>query len=136
MCEIIISLKPKFSNLIETKVKTHEFRKKVPKIKPNKIWIYVSYPVSKLTYVAMVNNYVEFPQKISENGIGNMDFNEGKKSKYAYPIISLYKLKKPIALEELRTNYNFVAPQNYTFVDKYIKLKHDISSTDKLFKVF
>jgi len=123
MSRIIISLKPQFASLIEERKKNHEFRKKVPKRKPTEIWIYVTRPVAKLAYIAKVGNYIEYPKKIDNFGHGNTDFNAGTKTKYAYPIKSLYKLKKPIPLKELKAKFNFVAPQNFVYVDKYIELK-------------
>lgn len=136
MCEIVISLKPKFASLIEKNLKNHEFRKKVPKRVPNKIWIYVTHPVAELKYVAEVNDYIEFPNKISDNGYGNSEFNIGAKTKYAYPIKKLYKLKRPIGLVELREKYNFVAPQNFAYIDRYDEIKIDVINKQGLTNLF
>ena len=136
MCEIVISLKPKFATLIEKRLKNHEFRKNVPKRMPNKIWIYVTQPVAELKYIAEVNTYVEYPRKISETGIGNMEFNIGEKTKFAYPIVKLHKLKNPISLSELKLKYGFVAPQNLAYIEKYINIKTDLVNNGQLINLY
>jgi len=137
MCEIIISLKPKFAELIEKREKTHEFRKNVPKNIPQRIWIYVTHPLAELKYIAEVDNYIKFPNKIQERGLGNVDFNLGKKkSKYAYPIKKLYKLRKPISLEELRNRHSFVAPQNFAYMDRYYSIKTEVLDNQDLIELF
>lgn len=137
MCEIIISLKPKFAELIEKREKTHEFRKNVPKNVPQRIWIYVTHPVAELKYIAEVDNYIEFPKKIQEKGFGNSDFNFGKKkSKYAYPIKKLYRLRKPICLNELRNQHSFVAPQNFAYIDRYETIKTEVLKNQDLIDLF
>lgn len=127
MCEIIISLRPNFANLIENNIKNHEFRKKVPLKIPTKIWIYITHPVAELTYIAEVHKYVEYPKQIGSNGYGNIEFNNGLKSKYAYPIKRLYKFHNPIPLNELRTLYDFSAPQNFAYIEKYEKLREFVN---------
>jgi len=136
MSQIIISLKPQFAELIESGIKTHEFRKKVPLDKPNEIWVYLTRPVAELAYIIKVNDYIEYPQKIKKIGRGNIDFNNGKKTKYAYPIKNLYKLKKPIPLSELRKSFGFVAPQNFAYIEKYEKLKKFVVANKEIEKIF
>jgi len=136
MSKIIISLKPQFAKLIEEKIKTHEFRKRVPLNKPSEIWIYVTRPVAELKYILKVHDYIEYPQKIKVKGRGNIDFNNGIKPKYAYPIKSLYKLNKPIPLKELRASFDFVAPQNFTYIEKYEKLNNYVNLNEELEKIF
>ena len=40
---------------------------------------------------------MKYPEKLDSDGDGNYDFNIGKKSKYAYPIIKVYELVYPIS---------------------------------------
>jgi len=135
--EVIFSLKPQFAELIEKKQKTHEFRKYTPKTLPSKLWFYVTFPISILMYIADVAPVVEFPNKIPSDGYGNEDFNNGlKKSKYAFPIRHLYRIRKPITLKQLRDYYNFTAPQGFAYMSKYPNLYKDVINdigTEKIF---
>lgn len=121
--EIFISLKPEFAELIKARKKTYEFRKYKPRRRVEKFWIYVNQPVAELKYVAQIDPPIEYPGKIPENGIGNLEFNNGlKKSKYAYPIIHFDEIIKPISHEELEEKFGFVPPQSFAYADKYSKI--------------
>ncbi|TWU79249.1 hypothetical protein ED733_009021 [Metarhizium rileyi] len=57
--------------------------------------------------------------QLSPFGIGNVDFNEGRKeSKYGYPIVKLSKLVKPITLQELTSRWGVKAPMGWSYVKK------------------
>jgi predicted transcriptional regulator len=115
---IYISIKPEFVSLIEKQEKNYEFRKYVPR-KPFKyLYVYTTLPNGKLEYIIEIDYILIYPQKIMENGIGNNEFNLGKKkSKYAYHIKHLYKLNTPLSLVELKKEYNFTPPQGYFYAD-------------------
>lgn len=118
MTDIVVSIYPKFTNLIITGEKNYEFRKYIPKRGVDRLWIYSSSPIRSLEYMAEIDKIVEFPQKIVEKGIGNDDFNNGlKKSKYAYHIKHLYRLSTSLSLERLRNEFEFSAPQSYFYLD-------------------
>ncbi len=77
--------------------------------------------------MAEIDDIVEFPNKIMEDGVGNDDFNNGlKKSKFAYHIRSLYKLELPLSLQKLRSEFGFIAPQSYFYLDSNDALKRFI----------
>ena len=106
MTDVVVSIYPKFTNLIKIGEKNYEFRKYVPKRGVDRLWIYSSSPECSLEYMAEIDKIVEFPQKIAEKGIGNDDFNNGlKKSKFAYHIKHLYRLISPLSLEKLRSEF-------------------------------
>jgi len=135
--EVIFSLKPKFADLIKKKKKTHEFRKYTPKNLPVRLWFYITAPVSKLMYIADVAPVIQFPDKVPSEGYGNDDFNNSlKKSKFAFPILHLYKLKKPITLKQLIDTYNFTAPQGFTYMSHYAGLYNDVMNNIGLEKIF
>ncbi len=118
MTDIVVSIYPKFTNLIKMGEKNYEFRKYVPKRGVDRLWIYSSSPACSLEYMAEIDKIVEYPQKIAEKGIGNDDFNNGlKKSKFAYHIKHLYRLTSPLSLERLRNEFGFSAPQSYFYLD-------------------
>ncbi len=121
--EIFISLKPKFAELIKRRQKNHEFRRYKPKYSIQKFWIYVNKPISQLKYVAEIADPIEYPNQIPENGVGNVEFNQGlKKSKFAYYIIHFYEITNPMGCEELRKRFKFLPPQRFVYADKHPKL--------------
>ncbi|EKE00169.1 MAG: hypothetical protein ACD_22C00082G0012 [uncultured bacterium] len=135
--EVLFSLKPKFAELIEKRQKNHEFRKYTPKKQPTRLWFYITAPISTLLYVADVNPVVHFPNKIPNEGYGNEDFNNGlKKAEFAFPITHLYKLKKPLTLNQLRSTDKFTAPQGFAYMSKYPRLYNDVINNIGLEKVF
>ncbi len=128
--EIFISLKPQFAELIRERRKTYEFRKYKPTRHVNRIWIYVTSPTAALRYIAEVGEPVEYPNKIPENGVGNVEFNAGlKKSKFAFPILHLDELNEPITYKELRGRFNFTPPQSFTYADRYPSVAQHVRRT-------
>lgn len=123
MIDVVISIKPKFVNLIKAGHKNYEFRKYIPKKGVDRLWIYTSLPICTLEYVAVIDNIVTYPKHIIEEGVGNDDFNNGsKQSKHAYHIKHLYRLKTPLKLERLRNEFGFTAPQSYFYLGNNQKL--------------
>jgi len=121
--DIFLSIKPMFAELIASREKTYEFRKYKPKFPVKKIWLYVTSPISELKYVAEVGEVVEYPNQIPEEGIGNADFNKGIKiSKFGFPIIHLDKLAEGIPITELKSKFNFNAPQGFIYADTFPKI--------------
>jgi len=115
---ILISIKPKFIDLIIKGIKTHEFRKRIPASPFDSIVVYTTVPVAEVRYVLTVAEPVEFPNMIAEHGYGNRDFNEGrKKSKFAIPIMQVHELENPISLVSLRDDFLVTPPQSFVYMD-------------------
>lgn len=132
---IYISIKPKFVKLILEGTKNYEFRKYIPKRNFNKIYIYETLPVAQIKYIIEITNIYKYPNKIDELGYGNMEFNNGlKESKFAYKLGEIYYLEKPIKLEELKSEYNFIPPQGFSYSEKYEKLTEFIEKNLKKYK--
>lgn len=131
MTDVVMSIKPVHVARIKSGVKNHEFRKYVPSRGVDRLWVYTSSPVCALEYVVDIDKIVAYPDKIVEEGYGNTEFNMGEKeAPYAYHIKSLYRLKKPIHLDELREKYKFNAPQSFFYLDSNIKLKEYLESVE------
>lgn len=128
---LYMSINPNATSKIENKVKTYEFRNYIPKRKFDKLYVYVTSPVCELKYILLIDEIISYPNTISENGDGNSEFNQGKKSKHAYQISKVYKLKKSILLNELKEKYGFVPPQGYAYSDRYSDLTNFVESTEK-----
>lgn len=136
MIDVVMSIKPKFVNLIKEGKKNYEFRKYIPKKGVNRLWIYTTSPICVLEYVADIDNIIAYPEHVIGEGFGNDDFNNGlKSSKYAYHIKHLYRLINPLKLERLRNEYNFAAPQSYFYLESNEKLAESILFQD-LEKIF
>ena len=115
---IYISIRPEHTNRIENLIKNYEFRNYIPRKKIDYLIVYETFPTCKIKDIIEIDDIVEYPNKIDENGYGNKDFNEGlKKVKYAYHIKHLKKLSKPILLKKLREKYNFTPPQSYAYFE-------------------
>ena len=120
---IFISIKPEFTKLIEIGEKNYEFRKYIPKEKFDILYVYETAPTCSLKYILTIDEIIEYPIKIPENGYGNEDFNNGlKKSKFAYHILKVEKLDNPISLKKLKSKFGFTAPQSYAYDTRYPKL--------------
>lgn len=115
--DIIISLYGEHVKKIVDQTKTHEFRswKMPPTV--HRVWIYITKPISTLKYMCIFGPPAE-PGEIDENGIGNKDFNEGKKrcASFAYEVLQVYELNNPVPLETMKRNGWPSAPQKYAYV--------------------
>ena len=126
---IYLSIKPKFTKKIETGEKNYEFRKYIPKLDIDTLFVYETFPSCQLKYIIELGQIIEYPNKINECGYGNEEFNNGlKKSKYAYEIKHVDLLQNPINLKELKEIYNFVPPQSYAYDSRYEKLTNAIKN--------
>lgn len=120
---IYLSIKSEFTRKIETGEKNYEFRKYYPKQEINLLYVYETFPTCVLKYIIELGDIIEYPSKISKEGYGNLEFNNGlKKSKYAYEIKQVDILENPIDLSQLKDVYNFVSSQSYAYDEKYPKL--------------
>ena len=128
--DVIISIRPEHTKNIEEKRKNYEFRSYLIK-NINKMYIYESV-TSCLKYIMEIDNTVHYPDKIDEDGIGNIDFNNHIKYEYAYHIKHLYKLEKPLILTHLKSKYKLSAPQKYILGSNHQELINDIEKMKKI----
>jgi len=128
---IYVSINPEPIFKIVNGIKNHEFRNYIPKKKFKIMYVYVTAPQSQLKYVIEIGDIVKYPEKLKIEGNGNDDFNIGKKSKYAYPIIKVYELVCPISLEELKNKFSFVPPQAFSYSETFTKLTEYVSKAEK-----
>lgn len=123
--EILLSIYPKYNNLIKNGIKNFEFRSFKLHSESGFIimWVYETLPTKSIKYKMTVKNPIS---KLSENqiyGLGNDRFekliNEGK---VAYEIISFEEILTPITLEDLK-KLQVSAPQNYLYTKNYTQLE-------------
>ena len=130
MSAIYISIKPIHLNRIVEGTKNYEFRNYVPKKEFDTLYVYESYPTSSLKYIIKIDKIVKSPDKIDDKGIGNIEFNQGDKTKYAYHIDKIYKID-PINLKTLKEKYYFTPPQGYAYDTRYETLTNYLKSVVK-----
>lgn len=116
--DIMVSLHPEHISRIVDRTKNHEFRAwKIPQ-QVSRIWIYITRPESQLRYMCLFGEPKTPGEIEDENGIGNVDFNQGKKAaKFAYEILQVYELNNPVSLDEMKKKgWVAGAPQKYTYI--------------------
>jgi hypothetical protein len=116
--DIFMSIKPEHMNNIAARIKNHEYRRYLLPSSVRRIWFYTSAPVSSIHYVARISAGKVPGQVPEDGGLGNEDFNAGKKlSKYGYEILELWKLVQPISLQQAKSRgYLKGAPQKYCWL--------------------
>ena len=129
---IYVSINPKPASKIVQGIKNYEFRNYIPKKSFKFLYVYVTAPQSQLKYVMEIGNIVKYPEKLESKGDGNLDFNRGKKSKYAYLIIKVHELINPIPLKELKRRFGFVPPQAFSYAETFAELTEHISQEEKM----
>ncbi|KAI0450939.1 hypothetical protein F5B21DRAFT_488871 [Xylaria acuta] len=116
--DIMVSLHPEHIARIVDRSKNHEFRAwRIPH-QVSRIWVYITRPESELRYMCRFGE-PKMPGEIEdEKGIGNVEFNQGKKTaKFAYEILQVYELNNPVSLDEMkRKGWVAGAPQKYTYI--------------------
>lgn len=115
----IMSIKPKYYNMIINGLKKVEYRKVVPDFNKvdNKIYFYVSNPIKKICAIVYVDEvFTSSPDEVwnQTKDIGGIDKEEffaycGGKQKVSAIYIKEVKSIKDIILKD------FYAPQNYLF---------------------
>ncbi|KAK8037923.1 hypothetical protein PG994_014690 [Apiospora phragmitis] len=115
--DILVSIYGEHVKRMVERTKTHEFRSwKMPE-SVHRVWVYITKPASELRYMFLMG-----PPKtrgeIDDNGIGNAEFNAGKKkaATYAYEVLQIYELNNPVSLETMKQYGWPTAPQKYAYV--------------------
>lgn len=122
MCKILMSIKPKYSKKIFSGDKKYEFRRKISKLKVDKIIVYSSSPEKRVMGEVEVLNIVSKPinelWKLTKKyaGISYNDFEnyfEGCDVAHAYELGKITKYKKPKNLLDFNISFS---PQSYVYV--------------------
>lgn len=101
--DVLMSIRQEHMGNIAAGTKNYEYRKYLLPSSVKRIWFYTSTPVSSIQYVAQISRG-RVPGEVPEDGgIGNDDFNAGRKiSNYGYEIHKLWRLRMPITLATAR----------------------------------
>ncbi|GAB1319263.1 hypothetical protein MFIFM68171_09473 [Madurella fahalii] len=114
--DVILPMQDSYMSQIVNGTKNYEFRKYCLKPSFRRIWFYRAAPHSALTHVCEIlpaRTRKQGDAPLEENGLGNARFNNRHKDwdgyDFAYKIVSVYELRKPISLAAMRSEYGFKA---------------------------
>ncbi|KAF8808721.1 hypothetical protein BYT27DRAFT_7096042 [Phlegmacium glaucopus] len=104
--------------------KTYEFRKSRIRPSVRRIWFYLNAPHSCIKYICEVDparTRKTGDEPLEEGPLGNKEFHERHRDwegyDYAYSIKSVYELRSPITLKNMKEKYSFKsAPRGVVFV--------------------
>ncbi|KAJ3475490.1 hypothetical protein NLG97_g9440 [Lecanicillium saksenae] len=126
--DVLMAIQPAHLQNIASRKKNHEYRKYRLQDGVERLWFYETKGTrhepgqAAITHIAIIpSNERRTPGTVPEepHGIGNADFNAGlKKSKYGYPVLQLYRLVKPVKLEEMKSSWGLSAPMGWSYVRK------------------
>jgi hypothetical protein len=99
--DIILAIHPENVAALLAGSKTHEFRKYRLSPDARFLWLYETAPTHAIRYVIEVDAVLLKGQVLGP-GLGNAEFNAGlKASSFAYPILKVHRLPRPISASEL-----------------------------------
>lgn len=135
--EILLSIYPRYIEMIKTQKKNFEFRSFNIDSETGYLtfWIYETSPVKSLKYKMVVKNPINKLKNGMTYFVGNDRFykliNDGK---LGYEIIQFEELSSPIPLEQMKY-LGVSAPQGFTYLKNYPELKKLLDSINR-YKVF
>ncbi|KAK8104628.1 uncharacterized protein PG998_011661 [Apiospora kogelbergensis] len=134
--DIFMSIKSNHMANIKSGSKNHEYRKYKLPSSVRRIWFYTTAPTSAVCYIAEVSHAKEPGEVPEDHGIGNAEFNAGKKvSKYGYEILRLWKLREPIRLAKAKAlGYMKGPPQKYCWVKQEVLEHYKVEDQHLLLK--
>ncbi|KAJ5084203.1 hypothetical protein NUU61_008782 [Penicillium alfredii] len=128
--DAILPMQDPYMNQIINRTKNHEFRKYRLKPEVKRIWFYRTAPHSSITHIcetlpARTRNHAD-DAPLQEDGLGNAEFNNRHKDwigyDFAYRMVSVYELLRPITLREMREKYGFkAAPRGLVYLPQSIR---------------
>ncbi|KAI1790411.1 hypothetical protein LXA43DRAFT_1016985 [Ganoderma leucocontextum] len=132
--DVLLCIKPEFTKLISERKKNHEYRKYKLKESVKHLWLYETAPTSAITYV-MSTTTPKVPGEVNDpTGIGNDDFDQGlKQSKYGYPVIELYRLKKPLTTSQLKERFEISTPQGWRYATRKLVEELPLAEMERMF---
>jgi predicted transcriptional regulator len=126
--DVVLGIQDPYMGQIVNGTKNYEFR--TYKLKPSvkRIWFYRTAPHSSITHVceilpARTRDKSDAP--LEEDGLGNKEFNTRHKDwdrfDFAYKITSVYELREPLRLAEMKAEYGFKsAPRGIVYLPRLV----------------
>lgn len=122
---ILLSIHPEYVNKILSGEKTFEFRKKVPSryVEDRRIAIYSTSPVCRIVAYVDAGDVISgkptsvWRRTSKEAGLSRLMFDSyfsGQENAYAFPIVYVHKLRKPMTLRQIGCMSG--APQSFIYL--------------------
>jgi len=119
--DIVLAIREEHMNNIAKGIKNHEYRKYLINKDIQRMWFYVTAPVSAVTYIAVISRGKAVGEVEDEVGLGNAEFNAGLKvSKFGYEIKELYKVTVDLSSANLKKEYSVAPPMRYTYIPQVL----------------
>lgn len=129
--DVVLSIRPQYSEKIIEGLKTVELRRRFPIAAPRgaTAYIYATSPVRAMVGVADIKRVLKMPvsqiweqfEKVAYIEKNDFDkYFEGVESGFALQFENVRPLKKPLPLSELRERFGFEPPQSFLYA------KHDL----------
>ncbi|MFX1476607.1 MAG: hypothetical protein ACFFCI_00615 [Promethearchaeota archaeon] len=124
---ILLAIRPQYAQTIYKGTKIYEFRKKIPKLPVQTVFLYETAPVKKITgYFIIKNIEQDAPGAIQKYALyGQLTVNEfltyfnNTKTAYAIRIKTKHQYVTPL---DPFKEPNFKAPQNFTYLKRHTPL--------------
>ena len=126
--DVILAMQEPYMTQIVEGHKNYEFRRYCLKPSVKRIWFYRTAPYSSIAHIceiltARTRNAGDPP--LEEDGMGNREFNNKAKDyegyDFAYKILSVYEIEKPLLLKDLMSRYGMKsAPRGMVYLPKAI----------------
>lgn len=138
--DAVLAMQEPYMQQIASGEKTYEFRKRRLADSVKRIWFYRTAPYSSIEYVCEIEparTRNEGDPPLPEDGLGNHEYNTGHQDwegyDFAYKILSVYQLRKPWTLKDLREQHGFkAAPQGMMYTPRSLVDGTDLSKERKL----
>lgn len=122
--DVILPMQNPYMDQIIDGTKNYEFRKYCLKPSVKRIWFYRTAPHSALTHICEIlpaRSRNAGGPPLEENGLGNSEYNNRHQDwdgyDFAYQITSVYELRTPISLAEMRAPHRFkAAPRGLVYL--------------------
>lgn len=114
---ILLSIHSEYSDAIYNGTKHYEFRKKIPKERPERVYIYTTLPVGAVTGYFEVEDIIsDTPEALWELTRNHAGIDKESYDKYfkGCPVAYAYKIKKAVRFVEPLKWYN--APQSFAYL--------------------
>jgi len=130
--DVVLSIKPQYTDKIIEGKKTVELRRRFPVSMPSGTlaYIYSTSPVRALVAFAEIANVIKSPVReiwdryASVASIEKLDFDHyfaGRDDGFVLRLSNVRSLARPVPLEELRHRFRFEAPQSYLYADPMLR---------------
>ncbi|KAH9950089.1 hypothetical protein B0H21DRAFT_724747 [Amylocystis lapponica] len=131
--DVILAMHTGIIELIERREKNHEFRQY--KLRPDvvRLWLYETAPICAITCI-LETTIPKVPGELRDpGGAGNVDFDAGLGTKYAYPIRGLRKLKEPVGRADLKARFGVTSPRGFCYTTQQMVEELKLDEMERVF---